>query len=43
MFISSKEAEEKAVMDAAFKLCAAARTAPKAGDIHHLHTAAITA
>lgn len=42
MFISSKEAEEKAVMDAAFKLCAAARTAPKACGIDHLDTAVIT-
>ena len=42
MFISSKEAEEKAVLDAAYKLCAAARTAPKACGIDHLDTAIVT-
>lgn len=42
MFIDSKTAEERAVLDAAYKLCAAARTAPKACGIDHLDTAVLT-
>ncbi len=42
MFISSSTAEERAVMDAAYKICAAARTAPKACGIDHLDTAILT-
>ena len=42
MFISSNTAEERAVMDAAYKICAAARTAPKACGIDHLDTAILT-
>ena len=42
MIIDSKTAEERAVLDAAYKLCVAARTAPKACGIDHLQTCVIT-
>ena len=42
MYITSKNAEEQAVMNAASALCAAIRTAPKACGIDHLDTAVIT-
>ena len=42
MHITSKTAEEQAVMNAAYELCAAIRTAPKACGIDHLDTAIIT-
>ena len=42
MHINSKTAEEQAVMNAAYTLCAAMRTAPKACGIDHLDTAIIT-
>ena len=42
MYITSKTAEEQAVINAAYELCAAIRTAPKACGIDHLDTAIIT-
>ena len=42
VFIDSKTAEEKAVMDAAYAVCAAVKTAPKAHGINHLDTAILT-
>lgn len=42
MFIDSKTAEEQAVLNAAYQLCAAARTAPKACGIDHLDTCILT-
>lgn len=39
MFVNSKSAEEKAILDAACSICAAARTAPKACGIDKLETA----
>lgn len=42
MFIDSKAAEEKAVLEAAYAICAAARTAPKACGIDYLDTAVLT-
>jgi len=42
MMIDSKKAEEQAVLDAAYEICAAARTAPKACGIDHLDTMILT-
>ena len=42
MMILSKEAEEQAILAAAYELCAAARTAPKACGIDHLDTCILT-
>lgn len=42
MFIDSKTAEERTIMEAAYKICAAARTAPKACGIDHLDIAVVT-
>jgi uncharacterized ferredoxin-like protein len=42
MFIDSKTAEEKAVLETAYAICAAARTAPKACGIDYLDTAVLT-
>ena len=42
MIISSKTAEEKAIMKTAYAMCAAARTAPKTHAMDHLETAIIT-
>lgn len=42
MFIESKIAEETAVMNTAYAICAAARTAPKACGIDRIATAVLT-
>jgi uncharacterized ferredoxin-like protein len=42
MFITSKQAEEAAVLDLAHTMCAAARTAPKARGVDVLDTAILT-
>lgn len=42
MFINSKQAEEQAVLNLAYSVCAAARTAPKACGIDHLDTVILT-
>ena len=42
MFISSKKAEESAILSLAYSVCAAARTAPKACGIDILDTAILT-
>ncbi|GHU50999.1 ferredoxin [Clostridia bacterium] len=42
MFINSKQAEEQAVLNLAYAVCAAARTAPKACGIDHMDTAVLT-
>jgi len=42
MFIDSKKAEESAILNLAYSVCAAARTAPKACGIDHLETAILT-
>ncbi len=42
MFISSKQAEEHAILNLAYAVCAAVRTAPKACGIDHMDTAVIT-
>jgi uncharacterized ferredoxin-like protein len=42
MLINSKKAEESAILNLAYSVCAAARTAPKACGIDHLETAVIT-
>ena len=42
MHISSQQAEEQAVLNLAYSICAAARTAPKACGIDHLETAILT-
>ena len=42
MFISSQKAEEQAVLNLAYAVCAAARTAPKACGIDHMDTAILT-
>ena len=39
MIINSKKAEESAILNLAYSVCAAARTAPKACGIDHLETA----
>jgi len=42
MFINSKEAEKAAILNLAYSVCAAVRTAPKACGIDHLETAILT-
>ncbi|MDR1700631.1 MAG: DUF2148 domain-containing protein [Lachnoclostridium sp.] len=42
MYITSKKAEEQAVLNLAYSVCAAARTAPKACGIDHMDTAILT-
>jgi len=42
MFISSLKAEEQAILNLAYSICAAARTAPKACGIDHMDTAVLT-
>jgi len=42
MLIDSKKAEEQAILNLAYAICAAARTAPKACGIDHLDTAVLT-
>ena len=42
MIIDSKKAEEQAVLNLAYAICAAMRTAPKACGIDHLETAVLT-
>ena len=42
MLINSKKAEETAILNLAYSVCAAARTAPKACGIDHLETAILT-
>ena len=42
MFIQSQKAEEQAVLNLAYAICAAARTAPKACGIDHTDTAILT-
>ena len=42
MLVNSKEAEESAILNLAYSVCAAARTAPKACGIDHLETAVLT-
>jgi uncharacterized ferredoxin-like protein len=41
MLINSKKAEESAIINLAYSVCAAARTAPKACGIDHLETAVL--
>ena len=42
MFIDSKKAEEQAVLNTAYAICAAARTAPKTRGVDHTDTAILT-
>jgi len=42
MIINSKKAEESAILNLAYSVCAAARTAPKACGIDHIETAILT-
>ena len=42
MIINSNKAEESAILNLAYSVCAAARTAPKACGIDHLETAVLT-
>jgi uncharacterized ferredoxin-like protein len=42
MLINSKKAEESAILNLAYGVCAAARTAPKACGVDHLETAILT-
>ncbi|MCL2200750.1 MAG: DUF2148 domain-containing protein [Oscillospiraceae bacterium] len=42
MVINSKKAEESAILNLAYSVCAAVRTAPKACGIDHLETAILT-
>ena len=42
MHITSQQAEEQAVLNLAYAVCAAARTAPKACGIDHMETAVLT-
>jgi len=42
MFINSQKAEEQAILNLAYAICAAARTAPKACGIDHMETAVLT-
>lgn len=42
MFINSNQAEEQAVLNLAYAVCAAVRTAPKACGIDHLDTVILT-
>ncbi len=41
MFINSKKAEESAILNLAYSVCAAVRTAPKACGIDHIETAVL--
>lgn len=42
MFIHSQKAEEQAILNLAYAVCAAARTAPKACGVDHMDTAVLT-
>jgi len=42
MHINSQQAEEQAILNLAYAVCAAARTAPKACGIDHMETAVLT-
>jgi uncharacterized ferredoxin-like protein len=42
VFINSKTAEDSAILNLAYGVCAAARTAPKACGIDHIETAVLT-
>jgi uncharacterized ferredoxin-like protein len=42
MYINSQDAEKQAVLNLAYSICAAARTAPKARGIDHTDTAILT-
>ncbi|MDR1797759.1 MAG: DUF2148 domain-containing protein [Clostridiales Family XIII bacterium] len=42
MFVDSKTAEQSAIVNLAYSMCAAARTAPKACGVDHLETAVLT-
>ena len=42
MLYNSKDMEARAALDAAARICAAARTAPKAKGIDHIHTLVLT-
>ena len=42
MIINSKKAEESAIINLAYSVCAAVRTAPKACGVDHLETAILT-
>jgi len=42
MYINSNKAEEQAILNLAYAVCAAARTAPKACGIDHMETAILT-
>jgi len=42
MFINSQKSEESAILNLAYAVCAAVRTAPKACGIDHLETAVLT-
>jgi uncharacterized ferredoxin-like protein len=42
MLVNSKKAEESAILNLAYSVCAAVRTAPKACGIDHLETAILT-
>jgi uncharacterized ferredoxin-like protein len=42
MLVNSKTAEEAAILNLAYSVCAAARTAPKACGVDHLETAVLT-
>ena len=42
MFINAQKAEEQAVINQAYAICAALRTAPKACGVDHLDTAILT-
>ncbi|MDR1299627.1 MAG: ferredoxin, partial [Oscillospiraceae bacterium] len=42
MFVNSKTAEQSAILNLAYSVCAAARTAPKACGIDHIETAVLT-
>jgi len=42
MFINAKTAEESAILNLAYSVCAAVRTAPKACGIDHIETAILT-
>ena len=42
MIVNSKKAEEQAVLNLAYTICAAVRTAPKGRGIDHLETAILT-
>ena len=42
MFINSQKAEEQAILNLSYAICAAVRTAPKACGIDHIETAVLT-